>query len=135
VFTDVNEMVEVDDGDDSKYFHQGPIRKRDQPEQRGRHGEVMPSTLNFDQHRLTREKIKQLTLHRETRELLERVAQGSTPVIAHKTRNNHLQIRIVGDGIINTGGTPQDIRAVKNLEAQIRRGMKSIGHDFPRKKG
>lgn len=104
-------------------------------EHRGKHGEAMPSTLNIDQHRLTDDKIRQLTTHRETRELLARVAQGSTPVVAHKTRNNHIQIRIVGDGIINTGGTPQDIRAVKNLEAQIRRGMKSIGHDFPRKKG
>lgn len=94
----------------------------------------IPAHVNAEQHRLTVEHIKSLTSDRDVQEMLSRVAQGSTPVFAHKTRSGHIQVRIQGDGITHVMGTPQDWRSVKNDEAWIRRNMRQIGHNFPKRR-
>jgi hypothetical protein len=89
--------------------------------------------LQWDQYALTDDHIRTLTTHKDYRELFGRVAQGTTPVMALKTRSGHIQIRIKGDGMLHTGSTPSDKRAVKNLESDIRRNMRQIDHNFPKK--
>ena len=89
--------------------------------------------LQWDQYALTDDHIRSLTTHKDYRELFSRVAQGTTPVMALKTRSGHIQIRIKGDGMLHTGSTPSDNRAVKNLESDIRRNMRQIDHNFPKK--
>jgi len=89
--------------------------------------------LQWEQHALTDDHIRSLTTHKDYRELFARVAQATTPVMALKTRSGHIQIRIKGDGMLHTGSTPSDKRAVKNLESDIRRNMRQIEHNFPKK--
>ena len=89
--------------------------------------------LQWDQYALTDDHIRTLTTHKDYRVLFARVAQGTTPVMALKTRSGHIQIRIKGDGMLHTGSTPSDKRAVKNLESDIRRNMRQIDHNFPKK--
>lgn len=45
-------------------------------------------------------------------------AQGAT---VRQTRNGHWQVLVPGGGIVVTGSTPSDHRAVKNFAAQLRR--------------
>lgn len=90
--------------------------------------------LNWDQHALTEDRINGLTRDSGFREMLGRVSQGSTPVIGLRTKSGHIQLRIKGDGLVHLASTPSDHRAVKNMEQQIRRNFRGIGHDFPRKK-
>jgi hypothetical protein len=37
------------------------------------------------------------------------------------TRNNHIRFKHPSGAMVHTSGTPSDHRAVKNLEAQLRR--------------
>lgn len=90
--------------------------------------------LNWDQHALTEQRIRALTRDDSHREMLSRVAQGSTRVAGYLLGNGHIQLRIEGDGLVHIASTPSDHRAVKNNESRIRRQMSQIGHDFPRKK-
>lgn len=89
--------------------------------------------LQWEQYALTDSHIRNLTTHKDYRELFARVAQATTPVMAVKTRSGHIQLRIKGDGVLHTGSTPSDNRAVKNLESDIRRNMRQIDHNFPKK--
>lgn len=90
--------------------------------------------LNWDQHALNDQRIRNLTRDDAHREMLSRVAEGSTPVAGFLLKNGHIQLRIKGDGIVHMASTPSDHRAVKNNEQRIRRQMREIGHDFPKKK-
>ena len=91
--------------------------------------------LNWEQHALNDDHIKSLTSDRDFRDMLTRVSQGTTPVMAHKTGSGHIQLRIKDDGIVHMASTPSDWRAVKNVESRIQRHFKEIGHSFPAKGG
>ena len=91
--------------------------------------------LNWEQHALNGERIKALTSDRDFRDMLSRVSQGTTPVMAHKTGSGHIQLRIKDDGIVHMASTPSDWRAVRNMESRIQRQFAEIGHSFPAKAG
>lgn len=91
--------------------------------------------LNWEQHALNDDHIKSLTSDRDFRDMLSRVSQGTTPVMAHKTGSGHIQLRIKDDGIVHMASTPSDWRAVRNVESRIQRHFKEIGHSFPAKAG
>jgi hypothetical protein len=91
--------------------------------------------LNWEQHALNSERIKALTPDRDFRDMLSRVSQGTTPVMAHKTGSGHIQLRIKDDGIVHMASTPSDWRAVRNIESRIQRQFAEIGHSFPAKAG
>lgn len=91
--------------------------------------------LNWEQHALTSDHIKSLTPDQDFRDMLTRVSQGTTPVMAHKTGSGHIQLRIKEDGIVHMASTPSDWRAVKNVESRIKRHFAEIGHSFPAKIG
>lgn len=90
------------------------------------------NTVNWEQHRVTEKSARGIPLGKEHLEVLRRVAMGPVLVRAHVQRNGHVQIHIKDDGIVGTSGTASDGRGFKNFEADMRRNIRQLGHDFPR---
>lgn len=90
--------------------------------------------LNYDQLGLTHPRIKSLTPHKPTRDLLGHVLEHSpTPVIGRYTGAGHIQLFFKGDGVVVIPSTPRDNRSLNNSESQIRKSLASHGFDFPKR--
>lgn len=89
--------------------------------------------LNWDQHRLTEGMVHGVPMDKESREILGRAVSGGHPLIARRTQNSHVQIIIKDDGIITHAGTGGRGRGSANFESELRRGIRSVGGDFPRR--
>lgn len=89
--------------------------------------------VNWEQHRLTEGMVHGVSMDKESREILKRAVSGGHPLIARKTQSNHIQIMIKDDGMVTTAGTGGRGRGSANFESELRRGIRSVGGDFPRK--
>lgn len=92
------------------------------------------NNLNWDQHKLTEKGVHSLTMPKEMREVLSRAVTGGHPMIAMHTGKSHIRVYIKDDGIVHTtsSGGGQG-RGTANFEAELRRGHRSVGKDFPRR--
>ena len=89
--------------------------------------------LNWDQHRLTEGIIRGLSVPKEHREILTRAVSGGHPLIARPTNSGHTQILIKDDGMVIAAGSGGKGRGFANFESELRRGIRSVGGDFPRR--
>lgn len=89
--------------------------------------------LNWDQHRLTENSIHSVKIGREYRDILARAVQGGHPLIAQSTRSGHYTIHIKDDGSVVFAGTGGRGRGTANFESQLRRNLRTVNADFPRK--
>ena len=78
--------------------------------------------LNPDQH-MTDEHIKHLTKHKEVRQMLGKLVDNDVKFIATHGKT-HIQLKIVGDGIVHLSKTPGDQRALNNMKGDIRRSIR-----------
>lgn len=78
--------------------------------------------LNPDQH-MTHDHIKGLTSHKELRQTLGKLVGNEVGVIASSGKT-HIQLKIVGDGIVHVSKTPSDKRAIKNIQSDIQRNIR-----------
>jgi hypothetical protein len=89
--------------------------------------------LNFDQMRVTPKTAHGLGLDKEYSEVISRAASGPVPLIVVKQRNNHFRVHIKDDGIVTGAGSGGRGRGHQNFESDLRRNIKQLGHDFPRR--
>jgi hypothetical protein len=89
--------------------------------------------LNWDQHRLTERMVHGVDMPKDMREILMRAVQGGHPMILQKTAKNHTVVHIKDDGSVVSAGTGGRGRGNKNFESQLRRNLRSVGADMPRK--
>ena len=89
--------------------------------------------LNWDQHRLTEGMVHGMHVDKEYREILIRAVSGGHPLIARQTNNSHTQILIKDDGMVTAAGSGGRGRGFANFESELRRGIRSVGGDFPRR--
>lgn len=81
--------------------------------------------LNSDQH-LNKAHIKSLTTHKEMRELLGKLVDNDVKFIASAGKN-HIQLKMVGDGLTHLSKTPSDKRAIHKMKSDIRRSIRESG--------
>lgn len=90
--------------------------------------------LNDKQH-MSHEHIKQLTTHRDVRQLLGSLVDNEVKFVATAGKN-HINLKMVGNGQVTMSKTPSDKRAIHNMRSDIRREIRSSLNpdwDFPDK--
>ena len=78
--------------------------------------------LNSDQH-MNHAHIKSLTSHKGVREILGKLVDNDVKFIA-SAGNEHIKLKIVGDGLVHLSKTPSDSRAIKNIQGDIQRNIR-----------
>jgi hypothetical protein len=67
--------------------------------------------------------IKSATSHKETRQMLEKLIDNDVKfLLSHK--KNHLQLKIIGDGLVAFSSSPSDSRGLANNKAIIQRSIR-----------
>lgn len=89
--------------------------------------------INWDQHKLTEKTARGVFQDKQQQEILQRAVSGSHRLIARQTSKGHIHIYVDGDGIVTAGGTGGGGRGYVNFEGDLRRAIRSVGGDFPRK--
>jgi hypothetical protein len=89
--------------------------------------------LNFDQMRVTPKNVHGLGLDKDYSEVVARASSGPVPLIVVKQRNNHFRVHIKDDGIVTGAGSGGRGRGHQNFESDLRRNIRQLGHDFPRR--
>lgn len=78
--------------------------------------------VNPSQH-MNKAHIKSATSHKETRQMLEKLIDNDVKFLV-SSKKNHVQLKIIGDGIVAFGRTPGDSRAVQNTKSTIQRSIR-----------
>lgn len=89
--------------------------------------------LNWDQHSMKEGHVRSLGIDKERQDVLIRALQSGHQFIGMKSGGGHIKIYIKDDGLVHTASTGGDRRGVDNFESQLRRNLKGIGKDFPRR--
>lgn len=89
--------------------------------------------LNWDQHSMKEGHVRSLGMDRERQEVMIRALQSGHQFIGVKSGGNHIKIYIKDDGLVTTASTGGERRGVDNFESQMRRNLRTVGKDFPRR--
>lgn len=95
---------------------------------------VSPSNLNWEQYVMHAGHVRSLSTDKDKKDVLMRAIDSGHPMIAQQTRNSHVTIHVKDDGSVVTSGTGSSgKRGTQNFESELRRALRSVGSDFPRK--
>lgn len=86
--------------------------------------QVMASSdhINPDQH-MNFGHIKSIVQHKEVRQMLGKLVDNDVKFLLSDGGKHH-QLKIIGNGIVHLSKTPGDRRAIKEMEGDIRRGIR-----------
>jgi len=88
--------------------------------------------LNWDQHSMKEGHVRSLIPNdKDKQDVVIRALHGARMIGIRGT--NHLKLYVEKDGMVTVGLTGEG-RGTQNIESEIRRAHRSVGHDFPRKK-
>lgn len=91
----------------------------------------MPASdsVNPEQH-MNKGHINEIVQHKEVKQMLHKLVDNDVKFLL-STGKKHHQLKIIGDGLVTFSKSPSDKRAIKEMQGDIRRGIrKEIDADW-----